>query len=370
MSKTASSSISSTFGLFFRPDGTITGAMFWILLGPPLFYSGRWFLGSISVLAGLLLALCHAMNEMTEQDKADIRFNVLEAQDVVQEIKTADASDPILLMSALESLAKKVSKRRKGMYDADSLELSCQEAAYLALQRGTDDDGIVAASISLLALVAKNKAVRNRHLTDATYALDLPLQAMRLSLQRIQQQQDDASEDDELVVAEVQRKSCLWMGALADQDRTLGSLLVDYGGLDCILHALDWFRHHVDVNNWGLWAIFNLCFEHEGNQAELVRNGGLTVLCKSILLNCEDSVEVCRHGLAILFDLLRQPQIDLLATTKALEMRKVAICAGLHDAVRQAMAAHPDSMEIMGMGTEMLISTGYEGDIPLYQPLE
>ena len=342
------------------------------MLGPPLFLSGRWLLGSISVLTGLLLALCHAMNEITEQDKVDIRFNVLEAQDVVQEIKNADKSgnNLILVLSALESLAKKMNKPRKGTtYDADSLELSCQEAAYLALQKGTDDDGIVAASISLLALVAKNVAVRNRHVKDKAYALHLPLQAMRLSLQRIQQQ-EDASEDDELVVAEVQRKSCLWIGALADQHVTLGSLLVDNGGLDCILHALDWFRHHVDVNNWGLWAIFNLCFEHEGNQAELVRTGGLTVLCKSIILNCEDSVEVCRHGLAILFDLLRQPQNDLLSTTKALEMRKVAICAGLHDAVREAMAAHPDSMEIMGMGTEMLISTGYEGDIPLYQPLE
>jgi hypothetical protein len=361
-----------TFGLFVTSDG-ITGATFFLLVGLPILYSGRWFLGSISILMGLLMALCDAMNEMKEQDKVDIRFNILEAHDVVEEIKTVN--DPVVLLSALESLAKKMNKKKKGtsksVYEPNFLELACQEAAYLALNKCSQNDPLVAPAISLLALVAKNNAVRERHMNDKDYGLSLPLLAMRSSLLRIQEQEESsASERDERQAAEVQRKSFLWLGALADQHVGLATHIVDDGGLESILYALDWFRHHFELNNWGLWAVFNLCFEHEGNQAELVRMGGLTILCKSILLNSEDSIEVSRHGLAVLFDVLRQPQHDLLSTTKVLEIRQIAIGAGLHDAVRKAMGAHPESMEIMGMGTEMLVSTGFQGDIPIYQPLE
>ena len=112
---------------------------------------------------------------------------------------------------------------------------------------------------------------------------------------------------------------------------------------------------------------------------ELIRHGGLIVICRSIRLNCAESVEVSRHGFGILFDLLRQRPVDqsLAATNsrtttslKLLEIRKMANAAGLKDAVLEAMDHHQDNLEIIGMGTEMLLSTGYDGDIPMYQPGE
>ena len=396
-------------GLFFRPNGTLTGATFWILgVGVPLIIlSGRWFAGAVCILLGFGLATCHAMSEMTQHDQLELRFQAMPAMLVVEEMENAvavakhaaavAADKPedstrhceMTLLLALEAMAQKMNTKKRGMYDVDELEIACQQAAFVALEsssnissRDCNNDTIVAAAISLLALVAKNSAVRERHRLPQTLShtfcgVRLPLSAVRSSLQRIQEHEHDVqiSPDDEALVAEIQRKACLWIGALADGDMQLASFLVDEGGLEAILKALDWFRYHHEVNSWGLWAIFNLCLEHEGNQMELVRLGGLAVLCKSILLNCEESLEVCRHGLAILFDLLRQrPANDVksaaAATCKKLEIRKLAVGAGLHDAVRESMAAYPGSMEIMGMGTEMLLSTGYDGDIPQYQPSE
>jgi hypothetical protein len=354
-------------GLFFTLEGTLTGASFWMLIGMPIIYSGRWWLGSACFLVGFLFALCNAMESIQKEDKADLRFNILEAHDVVEEMKKEN--DTVILISALESLARKKSKKRKGMYEVNALELACQEAAYVALKKYSDNDCVVASAISLLALVGKNKAVRQRHVKDESYSLQLPLTSVRSSLERVQEQ-DDTTEDAEQLAAELQRKSCLWLGALADQQPQLATLIVDEGALETVLLAVDWFRHHAEVNNWGLWAVFMLCFDHKSNQAELVRLGGLTVLCQSVLLNGKESLEVCRHGLAVLFDLLRQPQDDMLSTQKVLEIRQIAIGAGLHDTVKTAMFAFPDSMEIMGMGTEMLVSTGFEGDIPIYEPLE
>jgi hypothetical protein len=385
---------SSNSGLFLRPDGTMTGATFWILgVGVPVMVlSGRWFVGAVCILLGLALATGSAMNEMAEQDQIELRFQAMHAANVVEEIENeaaaADATDKkddnrhliMVLLSALEAMVQKMNSKKSGMYNVDELELACQDAACVALETKLEDDTLVAAAISLLALVAKNTAVRERHCRPSTltrrYSVMLPLHAMRSCLQRIQELEDNVqiSEDDEALVADIQRKSCLWIGALADGDMQLASLLVDEGALDAILNAMDWFRYHYEVNNWGLWAIFNLCLEHEGNQMELVRLGGLTVLCKSILHNCEESMEVCRHGLAILFDLLRQRPnndgVSATATYKILEIRKLAVAAGLHDAVRESMAMYPGSMEIIGMGTEMLLSTGYHGDVPHYEPSE
>lgn len=386
--------ISNTSGLFLKPDGTMTGATFWILgVGVPLMvFSGRWFVGAVCILLGLALATASAMQEMAQEDKMELRFHAMHASNVVEEIETEvaaavavmDTNDDnhqiMVLLSALEAMAQKMNSKKRGMYDVDELELACQDAACVVLEASIKNDALVAAAISLLALVAKNTAVRQRHChpnaVPHRYSLILPLDAMRSSLQRIQELEVNVqiSEDEEALVADIQRKSCLWIGALADGDMQLASLLVDEGALDAILNAMDWFRYHYEVNNWGLWAIFNLCLEHEGNQMELIRVGGLTVLCKSIRLNCEESIEVCRHGLAILFDLLRQrPANDArsaTATYKILEIRILAVAAGLHDAVRESMSAHPGSMEIIGMGTEMLLSTGYNGDVPHYEPSE
>ena len=51
------------------------------------------------------------------------------------------------------------------------------------------------------------------------------------------------------------------------------------------------------------------------------------------------------------------------------EVRRMALGAGFQAIVVRAMTEFSDSMDIMMMGQEMLIGTGYRGDIPQVQGL-
>eukprot|EP00548_Thalassiothrix_antarctica_P018320 CAMPEP_0194191476 /NCGR_PEP_ID=MMETSP0154-20130528/66908_1 /TAXON_ID=1049557 /ORGANISM="Thalassiothrix antarctica, Strain L6-D1" /LENGTH=174 /DNA_ID=CAMNT_0038914153 /DNA_START=411 /DNA_END=932 /DNA_ORIENTATION=+ len=174
---------------------------------------------------------------------------------------------------------------------------------------------------------------------------------MNLSLHEAQRKEDEElTEEIEQLSADVQRKGCLWMGALVDGNKQLATRVVDEGGLRIILAAIDWYRYHEDVNNWGLWAIFMLCYEHLTNKIELVRLGGLQILCQSILNNSDSSLEVCRHGIAVLFDLLQNTNIYNTINDHngydVMKVRQVAVSVGLHNAVYKAMLNYPESSEI------------------------
>jgi hypothetical protein len=222
-----------------------------------------------------------------------------------------------------------------------------------------NDDEAVAAALSLNALVAKDEQVRERHLHEAdVYGFNVLINAMRAALKRAKSTKD---EEKERLSAELQRKACLLLGALADDDAIAATTIVDEGGLAAILDALKWYRFHEEVSNWGLWAIFVLCYEHAGNKKELIRLGGIHVVI-IIMQNNPESLEVSRHGTAILFDLLREARGDKLSNVA--QVRNLALAAGLHDVLVNAMNQFESSMDIVMMGQEMLVATNYQGDIP------
>ena len=90
----------------------------------------------------------------------------------------------------------------------------------------------------------------------------------------------------------------------------------------------------------------------------------------------EDQLEVSRHGIAILFDLLRfdttssgigigsnstcsdnnyKDQIAL----NVLNARKIALNAGLHNVLNMSMKKFPNDTQIMMMGKQILLATSY-----------
>jgi len=276
------------------------------------------------------------------------------------------------------------------------LPLWCQRAAYVGLRCFPNDDAVVASSISLLALSAKDHRVQERHLYQADqYGLDVPIGAMDRALVRAKKvggsgglggSQDRKREQRS---AELQRKGCLLLGALASSstsapaqmngggDETIANQMaaqvVREGGLEAILRAVNWYRYHSDVANWALWAAFTLCYENYEDKCALVRANGVLVVLQT-MRNCPDSVEVARHGTAILFDLMRED--DEVASTRPREatmdvwkIRSSALEAGMHGILAKAMEQFPGEMDIMMMGQEILIGTGYEGDIPQFDPL-
>jgi hypothetical protein len=357
--------------LFVTSNGGITPASFFILIGMPLLLSGRVGWGGVAIILGLLTALRAAMEDIKEVDRQEIRCDYLDYEDIIAELEALEESQKYdengrtLCLASLGSLAKKY--HRKDV--AENLPLLCQQAAYLSLRLYPEDDDIVAASISLLALVAKNQQVRqrNKHQADV-YGLDRPIQALQKAFARAKKEEDEKKEEQ---LAEIQRLGCLFLGALSDGDKELelSVKIVEEDGLELILDVANWFRLHADVANWALWAVFNLCYDHVRNKIQLVRLAGLTTVCQ-LLKNNPNSLEVNRHGVAILFDLLREENKKTEGVEfDPWEVRRLALTAGLHNVVLNAMKEFSDSMDIMMMGQEMLIGTGYRGDIPTFKQI-
>lgn len=96
---------------------------------------------------------------------------------------------------------------------------------------------------------------------------------------------------------------------------------------------------------------------------ELVRSSGLSTVCQS-MKSVPDSLEVARHGTAILFDILRATQITEDSQFDPWEVRRLAMAAGLHDVIYNAMIEHSEAVDIMMMGQEILIGTDFPGQIP------
>jgi hypothetical protein len=151
-------------------------------------------------------------------------------------------------------------------------------------------------------------------------------------------------------------KGCLFLGAMADGDTALARNIIDDNGLEIMLDACDWYRLHCDVAKWSLWAIFVLCYDHPGNKTLLIQMDGLRRICQ-ILREITDNVDVTRHGIAILFDSMRENGISEYIDTA--KLRVMALNAGLHDILQQAMVQFPQNVEITLMGKQMLHATGY-----------
>jgi hypothetical protein len=385
--------MSSSSSLFVTKDG-ITTPTFLLLSAVPLFWTGRWTWGFTVIVLCFTIALFTAMEQMKEEDKYEIRFNVIEAEEVLDEMMlaheqiqevaaastdtatsagTTNPASSAIFYTGLTALAKKYSRQqeiRQKNEDPHSLPLVCQEAGYVSLINFPANEQVVAAAVSLLALVAKDTKVRERNLHKAdSYGLNLPVHCMRLAFLKAQnaEQQDTGTEQ---ASAELQRKCCLLLGAISDGDAEIACQVVQEGGLEAILDAVKWYRFHADVANWALWAIFILCYDNLTNKVAVVQAGGVPTVIQT-MLNVPDSQEVARHGIAILFDLLReddggtagQPALDVW------RIRNTALTAGLHRAVLHAMNEFCDAMDIMMMGRELLAGTDYPGNIPEYQPV-
>ncbi len=318
----------------------------------------------------------------------------------------------------LNALALKVSKSeayskdKNKVQDFNKLIMASQEAAYKSISAYPRSDQMQSAAISLLALVAKYDLTRERNLYQADeYGLDVPIRTMRNALKRAKCIDEEGKDNDlrmgEIRASELQRKACLYLGALTDSQNQsknrkgketdtsfiIATKIVEEDGLIAILDAIDWFRFHEEVVNWGLWAVFMLCYNHVGNKVQFVRMDGISKVCRAIKTIVEDyqdrldritrtkeskedgpvslvsrssAKEVARHGIAILFDVLRYDEKSN-ATLDFTQVRRLSLNAGMHEIMVNAMSVFRDSTDIMMMGQQMLVATGYTGNIPHYE---
>lgn len=380
-------------------SSTLSTPVLLILFVTPFLWNRQWYASGISVFVILMWQVCREANQIEESEKWRIRFNIMEAADIVQTLVDYETRQgqqgggtngedeaqrrretSIILTTGLATLAKKYNavrvpkgegtnqKQVNNNEQADELALLCQEAAYIGFRYfldGNQDVDISAASVALLALIAKNAGVRERHRYQAdVYGLDVPVQIIRQGLELAKEIEDDQAKEQD--AAEVQRKSCLLLGALSEGDSDLAQLVSGEGGVEVIMNAARWYRWHAEVGNWALWALFILCYEYPPNKVVFFEAEGIS-LTIDIMRNCHESLEVSRHGVALIFDLMREnPEARL----DVWRIRKAALAAGIHDVLVKAMQEHTEAMDIMMMGSEILVGTGFEGDIPTFTPPE
>jgi Arc/MetJ-type ribon-helix-helix transcriptional regulator len=382
--------------LFWAPDGSPRFPILTLVSIFPLMYTGHYHWALTALFATFLIACCNAMDDLDVETKTDIRLNVMSPEDILHELEKDTREDrTTIVATGLRQLSQKyhkqstrVTKQQKNappvavpkeqIQRFEELALLSQQAAYVALHQCPHDDTVVAGSISLLALIAKHEAVRERHVQQAdVYGLDVPMRCIRNALERARHSNRGVEESnacerfDDMSVAqqqaELQRKACLWLGALAGG---LNDLVLQEGGLEILLNAAGWYRNHSEVVNWALWAMFELCQDNVKRKAALVELNGVTRILQAMETTVTESVEVARHGLAIIFDIMRtDPQEFIVLNGPLIDMNKVknaALNAGIHSICLAAMKSYSDKPEIMMLGQALLVGTSYGGEIPTF----
>lgn len=392
-------------GILVTPGGAVTLPGLLLIIGVPLLAIGQYkvssdsassvslfgkplqlVIGTSCIAMGLAILMVGFVAESRADDREDLKYEAQRAEDILCEIKSVasrqDKDSSTNSVKCLNALAMKCGKehaRRKRQaaapseeragahngwsdimfaYKPHELELLCQEAAYIVLGLQPNDDDALSSALSLLAVVAGDNEVRRRNIEEADrFGLNRPVKAMRSALTRAKA--DDSPEEKEHASAELQRKGCLLLGALSNEDKGLATKVVDEEGLIAVLDAVEWYRFHEEVANWGLWCVFVLCFDHLGNKGELIKLDGVNKICRAMKDNPK-SLEVARHGIAVLFDMMREMPESVHDVS---QIRTIALNAGMHDVVKKALDEFPESKEIRMMGQQMLVATGYQGDI-------
>uniref|UniRef100_A0A7S2L506 Uncharacterized protein n=1 Tax=Leptocylindrus danicus TaxID=163516 RepID=A0A7S2L506_9STRA len=298
-----------------------------------------------------------------------------ELEERLRQIISGTSNDDEQCISLLRALIRqtaekvKVSKEVKIVKELDidkvRENLSCQDISYAVLGKFPHNDIICTEAFSLLILVAGTNEVKERTINESeTYGIDVPLRIMRESLHRIKQVNGDDGliEERERIVAELQRKGALLLGAYGDGDKDMATIVVDEDGIDCLLEAASFFRKHQGVCKWVLWALFILCYDHIENQQHFVRLDGIQKVC-CLLGTTENSIDSQRHGIALLFDSLRENPLG----PNKITARMIAVSAGIHGIVGKSMSLYAkESPEILLMGKQILVGTGYRGEIPQF----
>jgi len=373
------------------PDGGLRFPVIFILSLPLLLYWEKWRWIRSLFLVWIVSIWCY--DKLEPEETVPRRNNQVTVDDVLREIRSIDDEDEetksLIMTTSLKTLANrytaltaKLSKDTASKMDPERetqtqedvthIVKCCQDAAHIGLS--SSNDGVVTSAVSLLALISGQTKVKERYLDGGDLDIDTVIKAVRLALERAYEIEDDDEACDENEshsltleqhAAELQQKACLMMGSLADSHKELAAKLIELGGLQVVLDAIKWYRCHSGVAKWSLWATFVLVCENPSGQRAFLRTDGVTAVIQALDYFAGESQDIARHGIAILFDLLRE---DETKGNSVWSMRMSAVDAGVHSVVCGAMKSNQDKVDIIMMGQSILAGTGFKGPIPQFIP--
>ncbi|KAJ1462377.1 hypothetical protein M885DRAFT_505179 [Pelagophyceae sp. CCMP2097] len=259
--------------------------------------------------------------------------------------------DPETRANALRCLLDRSStERRADLETADCLR------ALLEAFRETKTGPVRSLALSVLARVARSAEVRAAVLANPKLLASVvqPLDDVLEAEKSADDDDDDESEPTpakmaaEEATAELLRKAFVCLGALADGDAAMQSVCADAGAVATILDAMEWFALHRALQQWALWALFTLSFEHSQNKLAIVKAGGLERTMREMKAHPRE-IEIQRHAVLLLFSCLRAD-----ASLDAFSIRTAALNAGMRGAVSDAVEAFGGDEMISQMGKEIL----------------
>jgi len=189
--------------------------------------------------------------------------------------------------------------------------------------------------------------------------LQLLVTGVRASLQRDRDRnakgEEEGQEDGDdagAAAALVQKRACVFFGALCDEDSDVAGEMVDEGCMDAILDAMEWFELHAEIQQWACLALFSMVFAHPGNKLYLFRRGGLKHVVAAIAKHTE-SMEVQRQAIATMYAMLQISH----KPGHAMDVNGIRASAfelGLLPAIEASVERWPQNKEIVTMGTHIL----------------
>lgn len=234
------------------------------------------------IATALLVMLCGS--KLTKRhDKDDVQpINIILVLDFFKQLdrrSTDDERDKNLGMAIryLDQLTKQSIEMRKmdATYDFQGqpwsvMQFNIMEAAMLALKVYPQQDELIYMAFTLLSLVANgNDDIQRRLWEDPNHNdIEFFIKVMRDSLNRAKME-EEPTENEERLSAEIQRKGCLLLGGFDNVDAS--TKIIKLGGLSVLIDAMQWYRFHAGVCKWALWAVFNLCYDRPKHQCEPLR---------------------------------------------------------------------------------------------------
>lgn len=145
------------------------------------------------------------------------------------------------------------------------------ETALLALKSYPKHDKIIALALTVILSITNMPSVAQQkfqvEVSNNDDDLQFIIDCLQSSLSRAKSV-DEPLEKDERLSAEIQRRGCLFLGGFAESANVARDMVVEKGGLNLIIEAVQWYRFHAGVCKWGLWAAFHICYDRIEHQSK------------------------------------------------------------------------------------------------------
>mmetsp|Transcript_22105 Transcript_22105/g.28628 ORF Transcript_22105/g.28628 Transcript_22105/m.28628 type:complete len:380 (-) Transcript_22105:110-1249(-) len=242
-----------------------------------------------------------------------------------------------------------LAKAETGVTAEDIFQLGGWDHLLTALKTFPDSKEVAIWVFSAMTFLAKVDAVKKQVGDEG--GLNTIICTMEKCLEAGKQceikETEDARATAEMYL-NTQKRGCMALGQIVDGQPKLQTAAVDEGGLDVVLECMQWYRDHGELQQWALWAILQLTFEHPANRVYLLKKGGMRLVLDS-LKNHAQARKVQCQGLGVVMS-----SFQLADGIDTSLVCKLAMNDGLEKIAQEAKERFPSDVYIIQVCDQLL----------------